>query len=610
VSDGPARRPICVLPDDLANQIAAGEVVERPASVVKELVENALDAEARRVTVDIEGGGVARIRVADDGLGMAQEDARLAVLRHATSKLRTLDDLRHIGSFGFRGEALPSIASVSHFALLTRRRGDAEGTEVRVDGGGAARTLPCGTAEGTIVEVSELFYNVPARRKFLRAVPTESAQVTEVVEAAALSAPRVTFVLGRDGRRVREWLRADNREERARATFVGEELATCRGTRGPLTVEAYLGRPERARTGASGLRLFVNGRPVKDRQLARAVAHAYGSVLESGRYPVGVVYLDLPHDLVDVNVHPQKAEVRFADGRAAQGALVRIIEEQVRAAFGLPGLAAPIEAKPALFEAGGRGALAPWLWSSAPSPEGLVASPAGGEPGGSLPYPAAARVAEDAPGTQPLSVVETPLTTTRETTRPPFATLRFLAQVRRMYLVCEGDDGLYVLDQHAAAERVTFHRLRRAYASREVASQKLLFPELVEVAPAEVALVEEAEEEIRRVGLEARAVGPTQIAIHAVPQLLVRADPGRLLRDLLDEVDRRGDRGFSSAVDLALATMACHGSVRAGDAVAAEEAIALLHALDEVDFAGHCPHGRPVVTALSWNELAHGVGRR
>ena len=280
-----------VLPEDLANQIAAGEVVERPASVVKELLENALDAGARRIRVDIEQGGVELVRVADDGSGMDRDDARLAVLRHATSKLSTVEDLAAIRSFGFRGEALPTIASVCRFELRTRRSGDDEGTLVRVVGGSPAEVSPAGCAAGTVVEMRELFFNVPARRKFLKSTATESAKVTEVVEAAALGEPAVTIILSRDGRVVSEWLRAGSREERARAVFAGELLAACLGTRGPLSVEAYLSRPEKARTGATWLHLFVNGRPVRDRSLSRSVALAYGSVLESGRYPVGVVYL-------------------------------------------------------------------------------------------------------------------------------------------------------------------------------------------------------------------------------------------------------------------------------------------------------------------------------
>jgi DNA mismatch repair protein MutL len=306
---------IAVLPPGLASQIAAGEVVERPASAVKELVENSIDASASRCDVEIEGGGITRIVVSDDGAGMAPDDARLAIERHATSKVSAIEHLSDIRTFGFRVEALPSIASVSRFALRTRPGELETGVSVVVDGTSPPVVGPIGMAPGTVVEARDLFFNVVARRKFLRSSSTESGHVTEVVEAAALSHPEMTFTLTRDGRRVREWLRARSRQERVQSAL-GEELAECTGQRGPLRVEAYLSRPERARVGAGGLRIFVNGRSVRDRVLVHSVAQAYGSVLERGRYPRGTVYLDLPTSLVDVNVHPQKAEVRFADARA------------------------------------------------------------------------------------------------------------------------------------------------------------------------------------------------------------------------------------------------------------------------------------------------------
>jgi DNA mismatch repair protein MutL len=669
-----ASRRVQVLPEDLSNQIAAGEVVERPASVVKELIENALDAGARRIRVDIEQGGVMLVRIADDGAGMDRADATLAVLRHATSKLRAIDDLSHIQSFGFRGEALPSIASVSRLLLRTRRADDPEGTQVLVEGGAPAQVSPCGVAAGTTVEVRDLFYNVPARRKFLKATATESARVTEVVQNAALGEPRITVILSRDGRTAAEWLRAQSREERARSVFAGEELCACRGERGPLTVEAFLSRPERARSGATALSIFVNGRPVRDRTLTRSVALAYGSVLEQGKYPIGVVYLDLPPDLVDVNVHPQKAEVRFADGRAVGDALYKIVSASVCSAFGLPAPGGFRGKKQKLFTEPEGPAASTWGWGAAatpassdvaasgppstelptvneePDPWGLTSDP---KPSAFAPAPRAARHASPhelvsqlvpepllaPPPPEPAQRALLPLTPRDPSPSPmqpasriqpapvpyptaaellaargergaAFGTLRFVAQVRSTFLICEGHDGLYVLDQHAAAERVTFDRLRKAYDAREVATQALLFPEVIEAAPSEVALIDEAHEAIARVGLDVRAAGVGSLAIHAVPSLLGRASPERLVRDLLGEIGHSGERAFSGAVDRAIATMACHGSIRAGDPVPPEEARALLASLDEVDFAGHCPHGRPVVMRIGWSELEQRVGRR
>jgi DNA mismatch repair protein MutL len=410
----------------------------------------------------------------------------------------------------------------------------------------------------------------------------------------------VTFTLTRDGRRVRELLRARTREERVNQVEAQNELVPCRGERGPLRVEAFLSRPEAARAGAGGLTLVVNGRTVRDRALLVAVAQSYGSVLERGRYPRGVVYLDLPPELVDVNVHPQKAEVRFADPRAASDALYGILARALASAFSLPipqrGAYArrPEPAPPAVAA---RGPEASELAHDAVLTHAASGFVSGPEPDESPEARALVAVHDSAGSAGPRHEVH-------------WSSLRFVAQLRQTYLLCEGDDGLYLLDQHAAAERVTFTRLRRDYQSRAVPAQALLFPAIIEVTQAEAEIVERSGKEIAEVGLDVRVRGPEAVSIHAVPKLLQRGSPERLLRDLLSEVSRRGGRGFSDAVDLALATMACHGSVRAGDVLSPNEVKALLAALDHADFAGHCPHGRPIVTALSWAELERKVGRR
>lgn len=601
------------LTDELANQIAAGEVVERPSSVVKELVENALDAGASRVVVDVELGGTTLVRVCDDGEGMTPDDAVLCLERHATSKISRFTDLSDLGTFGFRGEALPSIASVSRLTLRTRPRDSSEGVEVIVEGGGRPDVRPSGGAVGTTIEVRDLFFNVPARRKFLKATATESAHVGDVLLGMALARYDVTFVLTRDGRTVREHLRVASRADRARSVMSGDgtSLVECRAERGPLRIEAMLAPPERARAGATGLSILVNGRPVRDRQLGRAVAQAYGSVLESGRYPLGVVWLDVPPEVVDVNVHPQKAEVRFSDARGIFDALTRELHGALAHAFGLPALGpysqAPIfrpavqAPSPNLTAAPAREAIAVAAAMRAEAalfPEGNlfgVIADSAGQPDG--------RATGD---TRQATVNgESGLFAERE----GYGSLRYVGQVRGTFLICEGHDGLYVLDQHAAAERVTFDRLRKAHAARGVAMQRLLVPELVELSPSEVAMLEENADEVSRLGVEVRAVGDSAVAVHGVPDLLVRGEPKRLVRDLVSEVSRTAGRPFRGAVDLVLATMACHGSVRAGDAISAEEVAALLRALDHVDFAGHCPHGRPLVMRMSFGELERRVGR-
>jgi DNA mismatch repair protein MutL len=602
------------LSSELANQIAAGEVVERPSSVVKELVENALDAGATRVVVDVEQGGTTLVRVCDDGEGMTLDDALLCLERHATSKISRFTDLSDLGTFGFRGEALPSIASVSRLSLRTRPRDANEGVEVLVAGGGAPAVAPTGGAVGTTIEVRDLFFNVPARRKFLKATATESAHVSDVLLGMALARYEVTFVLTRDGRPVREHLRAASRAERARSVMSsdGASLVECRAARGAVRIEGMLAPPERARSGATGLSILVNGRPVRDRQLVRAVAQAYGSVLESGRYPLGVVWIDVPPEVVDVNVHPQKAEVRFSDARGLFDAVTRELHDALAHAFGLPALGAHSQAPsfrqqvptlPTLRALEGHAQAAVAAVRSMDPPQRALL------PEENLFSMLRDRAAEATPFRS-----ETSGNPGSAAIAPPmdagaYGSLRYVGQVRGMFLVCEGTDGLYVLDQHAAAERVTFDRLRRSHAARGVAMQRMLVPELVELSPSEVALLEENADEISRLGVEVRAVGDNAVAVHGVPDLLVRADPTRLVRDLVAEVSRTAGRPFRGAIDLVLATMACHGSVRAGDAISPAEVAALLRALDEVDFGGHCPHGRPLVMRMPFGELERRVGR-
>jgi len=604
------------LPDDLSNQIAAGEVVERPASVVKELIENSIDAQATRVQVDVGGGGVSLIRVTDDGCGMDEADARLAIERHATSKIRKMDDLLALGTFGFRGEALPSIASVSRFSVRTRVRGTDAGTEVVIEGGGPAQIGPCGMAPGTVIEIRDLFFNVPARRKFLKSVNAEAAAITSAVEALSLTAPQLTFVLTRDGRPVRQWLRSNDRSERVAAVHDGEALSMVCGERGPLKLEAWLAPPEAARSGATGLTLLVNHRVIRDRVLNRVIAHAYGSVLESGRYPVGVVYLDIDPRLVDVNVHPQKAEVRFADTRAVHDTVHSVLSQGLASAFGL---------SPSRSQHAVRGAFAPmpaWSPPARPAQDAWTPPARGEEPNEA---PSGARVERgEAPEPDPWGLAPVPalpeqphqaalplgFAAGRDATPARYGGLRFLAQSRNTFLICESATGLAIIDQHAAAERVNFARFRAAFHAHKVASQRLLLPVTVRIDAAQAEFLEGAQELIASMGFELRAVGPSAASVSAVPQIVSRAAPERLAMDLLDELTRVGGRDLSGAIDLALATMACHASVRAGDPMTAEQVEALLRSLDEVDHGGHCPHGRPLVMEISFSELERQVARR
>jgi DNA mismatch repair protein MutL len=683
---------IRVLDDALADQIAAGEVVERPASIVRELLDNAIDAGATRIVVEVGGGGSELLRVTDDGEGMEPDDAVLALRRHATSKLRAIEDLETLGTLGFRGEALPSIASVGRLVLTTRTRAASGGTRVAVEGGGTPVVTQVGCAPGTSVEVRDLFYNVPARRKFLRAAATESAHIAEILVRAALAHPALHLELRRDGRVARAFLPAADLVSRTRAVLELPTLAHLTGARDGVQVEALLDAPERARSGTTALHTFVNRRPVRERTLARAVAFAYGSVLPPGRFPTGVVHLTIDPREVDVNVHPQKAEVRFARGREVLDAVTRVLAHGLgTSAWGGPAArgqgfwAGRLSAGPRRTEntlSAGGGAHHDAHRDATPRADDDTNDGWGLADAAPLPAPTPTDARTDRSATMRATVRNEDASATRDTSathdanatdlkseappssgagftdstarsaaphdprpytardaaallgvppalldgassrsgatatlpeltaRGPFGALRFLAQVRRMLLVCEGPDALHVIDQHAADERVQFHRLRRAYAARAVRTQPLLFPERVEVSAYEAALLDEARAEVLALGLDVTTLGTTTVAVHAVPALLRRATPARLVRDVVEQLAHTGGRGFGDAVDMAIATMACHGAIRAGDVLAPEEGAALLRALDEIDdFAGHCPHGRPIVFSVPFTDLERRLGR-
>ncbi len=605
--------PIRVLSDDLASQIAAGEVVERPASVVKELIENALDAGARRVDVAIEGGGIAVIRVSDDGHGMSEAEAPLCLGRHATSKLRSFSDLEEISSYGFRGEALPSVASVSRLSIRTRARGADGGVLLESIGTTTPILSPVGSPVGTTLEVRDLFFNVPARRKFLRSSNTESGHVGEIVIDAALSRPDVSFTWERDGRRIRTFERVGKRKLRVEQALPDEDLASCVGERGPLRIEAYLSRPQRGRQGASGLRLVVNGRPVRDRALAATIAHGYRGALERGKYPRGVVYLDLPGRLVDVNVHPQKTEVRFADPRAVADAVYSVVTKGLLQA-GYAGEGAPqkSQSSPNQAKAG---------LGSPVTPENLQkqrsfskrGSDATQKHGASPAHEARILREPDAPvsGARYAPVLIQPRTPLKK--GPPQKTgatwrgLRLLGVARNRYLVCEGEEGVLLLDQHAAHERVLLSELRRDFFSGKVATQALLFPEVVAIGTEQVKAVERWEEVLGRLGLDVRVRGSDTVSIHSAPRLLSRTTAEMLLRQLVDDLAPMNHQ--APDLEPLLAHLACAEAIRPGDRLSREVAEGLLRSLNGVDFEVECRHGRVVLATTTDQELERKAGR-
>lgn len=526
------KRPIRVLDPQLANQIAAGEVVERPASVVKELIENALDAGAQRVEVSIVQGGLELIEVRDDGHGLSPSEARLALERHATSKLREFRDLDELVSYGFRGEALPSIASVSRFTLRTRTQEAESGVELELEGGRIGAERPAGLPVGTQVLVADLFFNVPARRKFLRSSGTEAGHVSDVLTGAALARPDVAFSLKRDGRVVRSYQRATSRAERVLQVLEGEELHAVSGERGPLVVHAFLSSPARARSGTAGLDILMNGRPIRDRGVAATLAHAYGGALERGRYPRGVVYLELSPRLVDVNVHPQKTEVRFADPRAVSDALHGIVSRGLRAWLDAPtasGDEAPSNARATP--------------SSPPSASsGHAASSTRAPASPSIPRRDAWSRSErpwfvrdgHAPSANSASF------SSGSTARSADARLSLLGQAGGRCFVVETTRGVLLLDQEAVSERVAFGRLTAARRAGTLTARALLFPMPLELTTTQVNKLEESAELASTLGLDVRVRTETAVAIHGVPSVLERAEATRVLEHFLGALREPG----------------------------------------------------------------------
>ena len=579
-----------VLPSDLVNQIAAGEVVERPASIVKELVENALDAQATQIRVAIRDGGIASISVSDDGTGMSREDALLAFERHATSKLETAEDLARVTSLGFRGEALPSIASVAAVRIRTRRLGDALGTELEGNGAGIERSAPVACLEGTTIEVADLFGRVPARRKFLKSAVTEASHVVRWLERIALARPDVRFELERDGRRVLLWLPTRDARERVIAVLppgAAESLLSVDGEIGTMRVTGFVSPTHVLRSGPADLHVYVNGRPVRDRLLQFAVRDAYRDALPPGRYPVVVLYLQVEPGEVDVNVHPAKWEVRFRDPAAVTGLLRRAIGAAVR----VGGAARP---EPRFAPSSGGASLA----SDFALADGFFAS--------AQRVPGAAWPALGAPA------------------RPgfAFARLRYLGQALGLYLVLEGESGIVLLDQHAAHERVLFERLRRAALDDKLERQPLLVPLAVELSRADAEVLEANASVLARAGIELESgAGSLRGTVHAslrsVPALLaerrgtqwpeVLAETARALAETAPSEARDG---LERALHDLLASSACHAAVRKGDRLEVREVEALLASLDETLWFPNCPHGRPILSTLDLGELERRFQRR
>ena len=586
---------IRLLPEGVVNRIAAGEVVERPAAVAKELVENALDAGSSRIAVTLEGGGIARIEVTDDGVGMDAAELLLAVQRHATSKLAD-EALVRIATLGFRGEALPSIGAVARLHLLSRRRDAATAHSLRVEGGRSGACAPSAGPPGTRVVVSDLFWATPARMKFLKPPRTEAEHAEMAVRRLAMAAPQVAFQLGSDGRTLFD-RPAEGRAARVAALLgpdCADALLPVEGERGPARLSGYVCRPHVTRATASGMHLVVNGRPVTDPVLRTALRVAARDVMAPGRHPVAALYLDLPPEEVDVNVHPAKSELRFRDQAAVRGLVIGAVQRALSGGAGAP---SPLR----------QGGFAPRPGLRLQYPPPAPASPPGF---------AEAVLPLLAPPMAPAMAasIATPDAAVPAAAANGHALGAAVAQVLDTYVLSvTGTGALILVDQHAAAERLAHEALRAQHVDGGVRAQALLQPAVVELPPHDAARLLEQAGALAQLGLEIEGFGPGALLVRAVPAALGSADPGALLRDLAEDFALEGPGkpdSLLARLDAILARMACHGSLRAGQRLSVPEMNALLRRMEQTPRAATCSHGRPTYLTLTRAELERMFGRR
>ncbi|MBW2347972.1 MAG: DNA mismatch repair endonuclease MutL [Deltaproteobacteria bacterium] len=567
---------IRILPESVATRIAAGEVVERPASVVRELLDNALDAEADRLELWVENGGKRRIRVRDNGVGMSRDDLLLCVERHATSKVREARDLFRISTFGFRGEALPSIGAVSKLSITTRPRGALSGNRLRMSGGKLISIEETGAPEGTTVDVESLFFNLPARRKFLRAARTEMDHILDTVFRVALAFPGILFRVVDGGRVALHLPETGDHRVRLSGLFgrrVAEDMIGVETSSSGVRVHGFLAPPEYVRSRADRMWVYVNGRNVRDRLLNKALLNGYGQRLMKGRYPQAVLFLEMDPSGVDVNVHPAKREIRFRDPGPVFDAVASAVAE------GLGGEAMP------LF------GTMPERRGPAPFPPAEVSVPSSvGEPRKSYDVPV--EVPGRVPPEGPRAEEEARL---REIPR-------VIGQLGKTYIVCETEEGLLLVDQHAAHERVVYEKLRRSMEAHRPEVQQLLMPLELELNHRDAGAVMALQEELASLGIEIEHFGGNTFLVRAVPALLGQVDWETFLSELLPEIRMKG-MSQGELLDRALKVMACHGAVRAGKHMSMQEMEGLLEELAAADLPQNCPHGRPVTKMIRYREI-------
>ncbi len=612
---------IAHLPDLLISQIAAGEVVERPASVLKELLENSLDAGSTAIQVHLEEGGVKLIRITDDGCGIAKAQLALALTRHATSKITTLDDLECVGTLGFRGEALASVASVARLAITSRERGTSQAWKLKGESlaHGAAEPEPAALMAGTVVEMRDLYFNTPARRKFLKSESTEFAHCADSVRRLALTRPEVAFSLTHNGRSILQLAPAD--AARRMADLLGEDfMAAARAVdaaAGPISLRGFIIDPTQADNAKAGQQVFVNGRFVRDKIISHALREAYRDVLHGSRQPAVCLFLSIEPTLVDVNVHPAKTEVRFRDSRAVHQFVYHALQKTLAGNHGVattppptPALAIPAapSSKATTPAADSAHAQPPGHWPQATTPAAYrhqtslgIAEPAAAA------YLAFARAAQQLDDRQtvaasPLASIPNSPPAAVDHEGPPLGYA--LAQLHGVYILAQNARGLVIVDMHAAHERILYEKLKNAIDQQQIATQNLLIPAVFAADPLDIAAVEEHGDTLAALGFQISAVGPQQLAVRAVPALLQGGDPAALSRALLADLREHGISQLATAQrNELLATMACHGAVRAHRQLTLPEMNALLRQMEATERAGQCNHGRPTWSEISMTQL-------
>jgi len=598
---------ISILPETLTNKIAAGEVVERPASVIKELIENSLDAGATEVSIEITAGGRRKICVTDNGHGMSREDALLSLERHATSKIRLDSDLENIMTLGFRGEALPSIASVSRFSLTTRETGSLEGTEIIIEGGKVHDVRACGMPNGTVISVEQIFFNLPARLKFLKSAETEAGHVGDVVARMAVSRPDVAFSCTSDGRDLLRLQQSDL--QRRLAQIVGREssqhLYSVTRKDEYTTISGFISTPALVRSGTQSIFTYINGRFIRDKVVQHAVMLAYRGVIDRGRYPVVALFIGLPPGEVDVNVHPTKHEVRFRRQSVVHDAIQAAIVEVLSRS---PWLPSPPTAISLSKETTGQAyreriAAAAQVSLAMPSRERSFPQqfPVKGELA-TAPFSPREIIME--PST--LFQSEQPQSQSQSQSQSAgyFSSLAVIGQFHSEYILCQADSELVIIDQHAASERVAYQHLKQQCQSGSIESQRLLFPETVELSFSEVAVAVKFNADLANIGFELEPFGGTTLMVSAAPRIVARKKPLLLIRDILADLMSFGtSAAFTEALDSLLSRIACHSVIRGVHLLDNRQIKELLLQMDQTDFAASCPHGRPVSHVVTLAEL-------